>query len=717
MLPGHVFDVLSTIACRVRNNNLPFGGIQLLLCGDFLQLPPVGMNSQQKLEIPRTFCFESFTWKEIFGDYTQPDYHTAGHSGSGMMILLDRIFRQRDNSFLQILSEVRINKLSAKSIDILNKKSAESTSSSAVAIDIPSSSSASSSAAVLRIQHTKLFATNKDVDKYNHDELSKLAPHDQEPILSTQAKHRHQQQQQKKIKKILFASAAKTLTTNSQEPLDDDDEEDNQIITLDDEENQSNSGGGSQESDEDGDGDKVEPEIACYRYIAQDYGEAKYLNELLQGLKAPQQLDLKIGAQVMLIKNLDVGQGLVNGARGIIVDFTHKRIDEDTGEEITNDSGHDEIIPVVRFTTSIANKQSTVIRMLGREKWELSENDRELASRVQIPLIFAWAISVHKSQGMTIPFLDLSFKGMFEYGQAYVALSRATDLNKGLILRNFSPHAIKSSYKVMEFYQMIGLPASASTSSSTSSNRPSEAEAGSESDLVISSYADLLRLYRSLLELQEDESGALFFTRQNYTGTPLVKSKAELAALDRGLQRMISINNKGSKLLRKYGYKGSGGIGEDESGISTPITINPQAIRQQKDSSGLGLGLTTASKLYIDPRGCNEGDNKLSATSLADAMVDDDEDYLNMSTQPMPESLITLVDLTSESPTGNETPFSLSTTTPFKISVSEIRNASTENFNRYPQPIIQPSSPAPTPTPTASIADCIPRSLTHEEKM
>jgi ATP-dependent DNA helicase PIF1 len=161
MLSGHVFDVLSAIACRVRNNDIPFGGIQLLLCGDFLQLPPVGINSQKKVDIPRTFCFETDTWKYIFGDYANPD---AMRGSNGTMILLDRIFRQRDNIFLQILNEVRINKLTPMSIDVLNRKSMASAQAS-------SSSSSTSSSSFLCIQHTKLYATNKDVNQYNNNEL------------------------------------------------------------------------------------------------------------------------------------------------------------------------------------------------------------------------------------------------------------------------------------------------------------------------------------------------------------------------------------------------------------------------------------------------------------------------------------------------------------------------------------------------------------------
>ena len=67
--------------------------------------------------------------------------------------------------------------------------------------------------------------------------------------------------------------------------------------------------------------------------------------------------------------------------------------------------------------------------------------------------MLAYAISIHKSQGMTLPKLEVSFDGVFEYGQGYVAISRATDL-EGLFLRNFNPHLVKAHPEVFHFIIM-----------------------------------------------------------------------------------------------------------------------------------------------------------------------------------------------------------------------------------------------------------------------
>eukprot|EP01035_Chromulina_nebulosa_P029583 gene29583-39229_t len=149
-------------------------------------------------------------------------------------------------------------------------------------------------------------------------------------------------------------------------------------------------------------------------------------------MKAPSRLELRIGAQVMLVKNIDTPIGLVNGARGVVKAFIN-----------TESEG---VLPNVDFTLLVNNRRTLLNRTLSRCIWDISENNRVLASRTQIPLMLAWGISIHKSQGMTIPYLDISLSGVFEFGQAYVALSRATDL-ENTIIRNYNLKMIKTHPK------------------------------------------------------------------------------------------------------------------------------------------------------------------------------------------------------------------------------------------------------------------------------
>ena len=98
---------------------------------------------------------------------------------------------------------------------------------------------------------------------------------------------------------------------------------------------------------------------------------------------------------MILLKSLDATAGLVNGARGVITGFTTatKR-------------------PIVRFTEGI-------VKTISKEVFSISVGGRVVAQRVQIPLELAWAISVHKSQGMTVDKAIINVRNAFEFGQVY----------------------------------------------------------------------------------------------------------------------------------------------------------------------------------------------------------------------------------------------------------------------------------------------------------
>ena len=130
-------------------------------------------------------------------------------------------------------------------------------------------------------------------------------------------------------------------------------------------------------------------------------------NEALTGMLkrsclTPEELVLKKGAMVMFVKN-NFEKGYVNGTLGKIVDFEKTRlpvVETFNGETIT----------------------------AGPEIWSIEEDDKVLAFISQIPLRLAWAITVHKSQGMTLDAAEIDLAKSFEYGMGYVALSRVRSL-------------------------------------------------------------------------------------------------------------------------------------------------------------------------------------------------------------------------------------------------------------------------------------------------
>ncbi|KAF8571313.1 hypothetical protein P879_01257, partial [Paragonimus westermani] len=178
-------------------------------------------------------------------------------------------------------------------------------------------------------------------------------------------------------------------------------------------------------------------------FRAQDSG-SKHSRLLDMICPAPAALHLKIGAQVMLLRNIDTSRGLVNGARGVV-------------ERLCSDGG---ALPQIRFfVQKLGNPSGTscdVLYTVQREKWSLRQGDAGdvQAYRRQIPLSLAWAVSIHKSQGITLDSAELALSKVFECGQAYVALSRCRTLS-GLRLLDWRPDVIQANPKVVQFYKVL----------------------------------------------------------------------------------------------------------------------------------------------------------------------------------------------------------------------------------------------------------------------
>lgn len=136
-----------------------------------------------------------------------------------------------------------------------------------------------------------------------------------------------------------------------------------------------------------------------------DTGEPQFLRMLQSHCPAKPVLTLKIGAQVILVKSIDPQDNLVNGAKGVLLRFTR-----DTKR------------PVVRFADGVE-------RTIMNEVFCINSGGKSIAQRTQLPLDLAWGISVHKSQGMTVDKAILNLRKVFEYGQAYVALSRVRTID------------------------------------------------------------------------------------------------------------------------------------------------------------------------------------------------------------------------------------------------------------------------------------------------
>ena len=162
----------------------------------------------------------------------------------------------------------------------------------------------------------------------------------------------------------------------------------------------------------------------------------KELLYLKANLRCDEIVRLKVGAQVMCIVNIDLdnGQTLCNGSQGVITRLS------------------DQGLPVVKFTSTLGSTFETV---MGYHIWP-SENIPGIGVS-QLPLILAWALTIHKSQGATLDIAEIDAgSGIFACGQTYVALSRVKSL-EGLYLTSFDASKIKVSRKVQEFYSSISI--------------------------------------------------------------------------------------------------------------------------------------------------------------------------------------------------------------------------------------------------------------------
>jgi hypothetical protein len=146
-------------------------------------------------------------------------------------------------------------------------------------------------------------------------------------------------------------------------------------------------------------------------------GPDPFVQALKRGCLSPEALELKTGAVVMFTKN-DAAGRYVNGTLGVIEGFDP-------------DEGH----PIVR-----TRRGPRIVAEPA--KWKIDEAGRERASITQVPLRLAWAMTVHKSQGMSLDAAVIDLSRAFEYGQGYVALSRLRSL-AGLHLLGLNERALR----------------------------------------------------------------------------------------------------------------------------------------------------------------------------------------------------------------------------------------------------------------------------------
>lgn len=332
MLHAKQLNLVSQVLKHVRKNDTAFGGIQVVVAGDFFQLPPIGSKGESNRE---KFAFMSEAWLDakFHVCYLSEQHRQVSEAANGGIDLDD------------ILNQIRRQHVTFEAITALEATYDQD----------------------VDIKRTRLYTHNLNVNKINDKELADLS------------------------------------------------------------------------------GEMM-------RFDATSTGDDKLVDTLKKTVRTQDELILKVGAKVMFIKN-NTELGVSNGTMGELIGFAAVKVDDSSkdkndalinegSEELSaNDStnvkaGTKTKEKVKAKTKKPAPQKMPVVRLnTGREvvaepeEWMIEDESGEvLASYLQVPLCLAWAITIHKSQGMTLDAAEIDLSRTFELGQGYVALSRLKSL-------------------------------------------------------------------------------------------------------------------------------------------------------------------------------------------------------------------------------------------------------------------------------------------------
>ncbi|AMN67955.1 AAA family ATPase [Psychrobacter sp. P11G5] len=327
MLHAKQINLVSQVLKHVRKNDKAFGGIQVVVAGDFFQLPPIGSKGESNRE---KFAFMSEAWLDAKFHicYLSEQHRQVSEAANGGLDLDD------------ILNQIRRQEVTFEAIAALEATYDQN----------------------VDIKRTRLYTHNLNVNKINDKELAAL------------------------------------------------------------------------------DGEMM-------RFESTVTGDSKLVETLKKTVRTQDELILKVGAKVMFIKN-NTELGVSNGTMGELIGFAAVKVDDskdnsdplieedgstDSDTDTAKNKSKDKEKPKAKKPTT---QKMPVVRLnSGREviaepeEWIIEDETGDvLASYLQVPLCLAWAITIHKSQGMTLDAAEIDLSRTFELGQGYVALSRLKSL-------------------------------------------------------------------------------------------------------------------------------------------------------------------------------------------------------------------------------------------------------------------------------------------------
>lgn len=313
MLRADTLDAIDFILKYVRRNQKSFGGLQVLFIGDMMQLPPIVKDSE---------------WEVLSKYYSNIYFFNAKvlEKDKPVYIELDKIYRQDDKNFTDILNKIRYNELTNEDVRFLNTYYKK---------DLPESLN----------EYITLTTHNAKAEKINRDELNKI----NNPSFFYEAK------------------------------------------------------------------------------IENDFPDHIIPNE--------KNLELKLGAQVMFLKNDNSTlKQYYNGKIGVVVELAKDAIKVKVDDSIIDVKPYD--WENIKYSIDDVSKEI---------------KEEVLGKYSQYPLKLAWAITIHKSQGLTFEKAIIDVKNVFTSGQSYVAFSRLKSLDGLVLTSEFSLNNIKHNESIVEY--------------------------------------------------------------------------------------------------------------------------------------------------------------------------------------------------------------------------------------------------------------------------
>jgi len=276
-------------------------------------------------------------------------------------------------------------------------------------------------------------------------------------------------------------------------------------------------------------------------FVMETYGVQAKVEQLAKSVLAPEMLELKIGAEVMFVAN-NFSEGYVNGTRGKVVGFKDGK-------------------PQVEL---LSNRRVLTVDL---HSWALEEDGKERARVTQLPLRLAWAITIHKSQGMSLDSAEMDLSRAFTPGMGYVALSRVRSLD-GVYLKGINNSALAMHPEIFSFDEQLKNHSSevAQTVSEDAYVFKVDESQPQKTNNLDEPLLEVLKTWRS----QEGASRRvpLYMIAGNKTLEALATNKPTT------LQQLKAVTGIGPKMIEKYGDELMGLIREHLGVVSVPDEAN-----------------------------------------------------------------------------------------------------------------------------------------------